>query len=64
MIERLQVQLQVYNILPQERWENIFLQGQLSVYALISVSIPPLCYHSSTQKTLVILPKVQVAGCS
>ena len=49
---------------PQEQWENIFLQGQLSVHALISVSIPPLCYHSTTQKTLVILPKVQVAGCS
>ena len=27
-----------------------------------SVSIPPLCYHSGTLKTLVILPKVQVAG--
>ena len=26
------------------------------------VSIPPLCYCSGTWKTLVILPKVQVAG--
>ena len=30
----------------------------------ISVSVPPPCYRSSTQKTPVILPKVQVAGYS
>ena len=27
-----------------------------------SVSVPPPCYRSGTLKTLVILPKVQVAG--
>ena len=27
-----------------------------------SVSVPSLCYRSGTLKTLVILPKVQVAG--
>ena len=27
-----------------------------------SVSVPPPCYRSGTQKTLVILPKVQAAG--
>ena len=36
----------------------------LSVLSLISVSIPPQCYHSSTYKTPVILTKVQVAGYS
>ena len=30
-----------------ERQENFLLHGQLSVLTLISVSIPPLCYHSS-----------------
>ena len=29
-----------------------------------SVSVPPPCYRSGTYKTLVILPKVQVAGCT
>ena len=48
----------------QERWENFLLQGQLSVLTLILGSIPPPCYHSSMQKFLVILPKVQVAGYS
>ena len=32
----------------QERRENFLLRGQLSVLALISVSVPPLCYRSST----------------
>ena len=32
----------------QERWKNFFLQGQLSLLTLISVSVPPLCYRSST----------------
>ena len=32
----------------QERRENFLLQGQLSVLTLISVSVPPLCYRSST----------------
>ena len=32
----------------QERWENCLLLGQLSVLALISVSVPPPCYRSST----------------
>ena len=32
----------------QERWENILLQGQLSVLTLISVSLPLLCFRSST----------------
>ena len=27
-----------------------------------SVSVPPPCYRSGTQKTLAILPKVQMAG--
>ena len=49
---------------PQERQENFLLQGQLSVLALISVSVPPPCYCSSTWKTPVIPPKVQVAGYS
>ena len=46
----------------QEQWEKFILQGQLSVQALISVFVPPLCYCSSTWKIPVILPKVQVAG--
>ena len=33
---------------PQERRENYFLQGQLSVLILISVSVPPSCYRIST----------------
>ena len=32
--------------------------------AVISVSVPPLCYCSSMYKTPVILPKEQVAGYS
>ena len=32
----------------QERRENFLLRGQLSVLTLISVSIPPPCYCSST----------------
>ena len=32
----------------QERQENFLLQGQLSVLTLILVSVPPLCYRSST----------------
>ena len=39
-------------------------QGQLSVLTLISVSVLPPCYRSSTLKILVTLPKVQVAGYS
>ena len=39
--------------------ENCLLQGQLSVMILISVPVPLPCYHSSTWKTPVILPKVQ-----
>ena len=31
----------------QERREKFLLQGQLSVLTLISVSVPPLCYHRS-----------------
>ena len=31
-----------------ERQENFLLQGRLSVLTLISVSVPPPCYHSST----------------
>ena len=31
-----------------ERRENFLLQCQLSVLTLISVSVPPPCYHSST----------------
>ena len=31
-----------------EQWENFLLPGRLSVLTLISVSVPPLCYHSST----------------
>ena len=31
-----------------ERWENFLLQGRLSVLTLISVSVPPPCYRSST----------------
>ena len=30
-----------------ERRENFLLQGRLSVLTLISVSVPPPCYHSS-----------------
>ena len=33
---------------PQERRENFLLQGRLSVLILISVSVPPPCYRSST----------------
>ena len=32
----------------QERRENFLLQGQLSVLTVMSVSVPPLCYRSST----------------
>ena len=32
----------------QERLENFLLQGRLSVLTLISVSVPPPCYRSST----------------
>ena len=32
----------------QERRENFLLQGRLSVMTLISVSVPPPCYRSST----------------
>ena len=31
-----------------ERRENFLLQGRFSVLTLISVSVPPPCYHSST----------------
>ena len=31
-----------------ERRENFLLQGRLSVLTLISVSVPPPCYHNST----------------
>ena len=31
-----------------ERRENFLFQAQLSVPTLISVSVPPPCYHSST----------------
>ena len=48
----------------EEQWDNFLLLGQLSVLTLISVSVPPLCYHSSMWKDPVILPKVQVAGYS
>ena len=48
----------------QERREDFLLQGHLSVLTLISVSVPPPCYGSSTQKIPVILLKVQVAGYS
>ena len=46
------------------RQEDFLLQGHLSVLTLISVSVPPPCYGSSTQKIPVILLKVQVAGYS
>ena len=46
----------------QERRDNFLLQGQLSVLTLISVSVPPPCYRSSTWKITVGLRKVQVAG--
>ena len=42
----------------QHERQNFLLQGQLSVLTLLLVSIPPLCYCSSTQKTLVLPPKV------
>ena len=32
----------------QERRDKSFFPCQLSVLTLISVSIPPMCYHSST----------------
>ena len=34
-----------------ERRENFLLQGQLSVRTLISVSVPPPCYRSSTKRS-------------
>ena len=33
---------------PQDQRDNFLLLGQLSVLALISVSVPPPCYRSST----------------
>ena len=44
----------------QEQRANFLLQGQLSVLTLISVSVPPPYYCSSTKKIPNILPKVQV----
>ena len=42
-----------------------FVQGQIFMPTLISVSVPPLCYRrNSTLKIPVILPKVHVAGYS
>ena len=35
-----------------ERRDNFLLQGRLSVLTLISVSVPPPCYHSSTLSSL------------
>ena len=35
--------------LPQLWWENFVVQDKLSVLTLILVSVPPLCYHSSTK---------------
>ena len=49
---------------PREQWENYLLHSQLSVLTLLLVSIPPLCYCSSTETIPVILPNVQVAGYS
>ena len=46
----------------QERRENFFLQGQLSVLTLISVSVSPRVTAVAREKILVILPKVQVTG--
>ena len=40
----------------------LLLGHQLSVLTLILVSVPSLCYHNSTYKILVILPKVQVTA--
>ena len=37
-----------FQSLAQERRENFLLQGRLSVLTLISVSVPPPCYRSST----------------
>ena len=48
----------------QERREDFLLQGHLSVLTLISVSVSPPCYGSSTQNIPVILLKVLVAGYS
>ena len=47
-----------------EQRENFLLQNQLSALTLISVSVPPPCYRSSTYKIKVILPEMQVAGYS
>ena len=44
----------------QEQWDNFLLWGQLSVLTLILVSVPPLCYCSSTWKIPVILPKCRL----
>ena len=46
----------------QERRGNFLLRGQPSVLTLISVSVLPPCYRSSTSKIPVILPKVQVTA--
>ena len=43
----------------QELWENSHLRGQPSALTLISVSVSPPCYRSSTEKIQAILPKVQ-----
>ena len=45
----------------QEWWENFLLQLTLCADSYL-VSVPPPCYCSGTEKTPVILPKVQVAG--
>ena len=49
---------------PQERREDFLVQGQLSVRTLISVSVLPQCYCSSTLKITIVLPKVKMEGYS
>ena len=59
---RLVIKRSPAQVLEEMVGEFFLPQGQLSVLTLISVSNPPPYHCSSTQKILVILPKVQVAG--
>ena len=46
----------------QDRRENFLLQGRLFVLTLISVSVLPPCYRSSTQTEILVILSAKSAG--
>ena len=64
LVERRTNELKVASSNPGRSGGRIFFSDpELSLCAdSYSVSVPPPCYRSGTQKTPVILPKGQVAG--